>query len=150
MVFFAVALAGFFWLVPCYFAPTTRARAWVRGLGECAVLSYLAVPFTPSERFGAVHAGLALLSGALGLSAALCAVRALFRSSRVARGLAVVGALALAAGALHAALFVHYEWRNEPAPLIVPAAQKVAAMLLSGWMLALAGLTLSRRPEIDR
>jgi len=150
MVCFAAALSGFFWLVPRYFEPNTRVAAWVRGLGECAVFSYLAVPFTPSERFGAVHAQLSLLSGALGLSAALCAVWALCRSHRVARALGVLGALSLAAGALHAALFVHYLQASKPAPLLVPAAQKVAALLLSGWMLCVAWLTLIRRPEIDR
>jgi hypothetical protein len=152
MLCFAAALAGFFWLVPRYFAPSTRARAWVRGLGECAVLSYLAVPFTPSERFGAVHALIALLSGTLGLSAALCAVGALLRSDRAARALGVVGLLALVAGAVHAALFVSVQYLHagEPLSLIVPGAQKLAAFLLSGWMLGLAGLTLSRRHEIDR
>ena len=151
MLCFALALSGFFWLVPRYFGPNVRAAAWVRGLGECAVLSYLAVPFTPSEVFGALHAWLSLLSGALGLSAALCAVWALWHSHRIARGLGVLGALSLAAGAVHAALFVHYWLASKPAPLIVPAAQKVAALLLSGWMLAVAWLTLSRRrPETDR
>ncbi|MEI9942115.1 MAG: hypothetical protein WDO69_33285 [Pseudomonadota bacterium] len=150
MLFYAAALAGFFWLVPRYFAANTRAVTWVRGLGESAVVSYLAVPFTPSERFGAVHACLALLSGAFGISAAACAVWALLRSYRAARALGALGALALAAGILHATLFVHYLRAGEQAPLIVPAAQKVAALLLSGWMLGVAGLTLSRRRETDR
>ena len=152
MLFFAGALAGFFWLVPRYFAPGTRAAAWVRGLGECAVLSYVAVPFTPSERFGAVHALVSLLSGALGIAAALCAVWALLRGHRAARALAVVGVLVLVAGALDAALFVSVQYLHagEAVSLIVPAAQKLAAFLLSGWMLGLAGLTLSRRREIDR
>jgi len=150
MLFFAVALAGFFWLMPRYFGPKPRAVAWVRWLGEGAVFTYLAVPFTPSELFGAVHAWLSLLAGALGLSAAVCAVWALCRSHRVARVLGVLGALSLAAGLLHALLFFHYLHGSEPAPLIVPAAQKVAALLLSGWMLAVAWLTLSRRCEIDR
>jgi hypothetical protein len=150
MLCFAAALAGFFWLVPAYFESSARSAAWVRGLGECAVLSYVAVPFTPSELFGDVHAWLSLLSGALGISAALCAVRALLRSSRMARALGVLGALALAAGVLHAALFVHYLHASEPAPLIVPAAQKAAALLLSAWMLGVAWLTLSRRREIAR
>jgi len=149
MLCFAAALAGFFWLVPRHFARSPRATTWVRGLGECAVLSYLAVPFTPSELFGAFHAWLSLLAGALGLSAALCAVWALCRSSGAARALGVLGALALTAGILHASLFVHYMQRPEPAPLLVPAVQKVSALLLSAWMLGVAGLTLSRRRESD-
>ena len=89
------------------------------------------------------------LAGALGLSAALCAVWALCRSSGAARALGVLGALALTAGILHASLFVHYMQRPEPAPLLVPAVQKVSALLLSAWMLGVAGLTLSRRRESD-
>jgi hypothetical protein len=150
MVCFAAALAGFFWLVPWHFARPSRARAWVRGLGEGAVLSYLSVPFTPSQLFGNVHASLSLLAGGLGLVAALCAVWGLLRSHQAARSLGVVGALALLAGAVHAALFVRYLHASEPAPLIVPAAQKLAALLLSGWMLGVAWLTLSRPRESGR
>jgi hypothetical protein len=150
MLCFGMALAGFFWLVPRFFGPPTRLGTWVRGLGEGAVLGFLAVPFTPSELFGDVHAFLSLLAGTLGLAAALAAVVGLVRSHRLARALGVVGALALVAGGVHAALFVHYLHASEPAPLIVPAVQKVAALLLSVWMLGVAGLTVSRRRGIDR
>jgi hypothetical protein len=149
MVFFAAALAAFFWLVPRFFATDTRPARWVRRLGACAVLSYLAVPFTPSELFGNIHAWLSLASGGLGLAAALAAVRALLRANRVARVLGWVGALSLAAGLLHALLFLRYLHLSEPAPLIVPAVQKLAALLLSAWMLGVAWLTLSHRRESD-
>jgi len=149
MLCFGVALAGFFWLVPRFFGAPSRLGTWVRGLGESAVLGFLAVPFTPSELFGDVHALLSLLSAAFGLAAALCAVVGLLRSHRVARALGVVGTLSLVAGGVHAALFVRYLHASEPAPLIVPAVQKVAALLLSSWMLGVAGLTFSRRREID-
>jgi hypothetical protein len=142
---FAAALAGFFWLVPGFFGRPTRAQIWVRALGEGAVLSYLAVPFTPSEVFGEVHAWLSLFAGALGLTAALFAVWGLLRSYRAARVLGVLGVLSLTAGILHAALFVRYLHASNPAPLIVPAAQKVAAFLVSCWILGVAWLTLSRR-----
>jgi len=148
MLCFALSLSGFFWLVPRFFAGTVRLRTWTRALGECAVLSYIAVPFTPSERFGDVHAWLSLFSGALGLAAALCAVWGLLRSARTARLLGLLGALSLIAGTLHAALFVRYLHASEPAPVIVPAAQKVAATLLSGWMLSVAWLALNRRRGI--
>jgi hypothetical protein len=152
MLCFAAALSGFFWMVPWYFTPGARAGAWVRGLGECAVLSYLTVPFTPSELFGDIHAWLSLLSGALGISAAVCAVYALLDGSRAARALGFFGVLTLGAGFVHAALFVcvHFLRAGEPASSIVPAVQKVAASLLSAWMLAVAWLTLSRRHEIGR
>jgi hypothetical protein len=150
MLAFAAALAGFFWLVPLHFASHPRASVWVRALGGCSVLCYLAVPFTPSEIFGDVHAALSLLAGALGLSAALCAVWALLRSTRVARALGVVGALAVAAGVVHALLFVRSLHAGEPAPLIVPAIQKLAALLSSAWMLGVAWLTLSPEAGIER
>jgi hypothetical protein len=147
MLCFAVALSAFFWLVPRFFLPRTRAKAWVRVLGEGAVLSYLAVPFTPSQVFGDLHAWLSLFSGALGLMATLLVVWELLRSQRAARALGWLGALSLAAGGLHAGLFIHYLHESAPAPLIVPAVQKLAAVLLSGWMLGVAWLTLSRRPH---
>jgi hypothetical protein len=159
MLCFGVALSGFFWLVPSHFGRPTRLGTWVRGLGECAVLGYVAVPLTPSELFGNLHATLSLISGAIGLAAALGAVVGLLRSQRVARVLGVVGVLSLLAGGVHAALFVHYLHASEPAPLIVPAIQKLAAALLSAWMLGLAWVTLTpsgvtkrvtRRREIDR
>lgn len=150
MLCFGVALAGFFWLVPRFFGPATRLSTWVRGLGEGAVLGFVAVPLTPSEIFGDVHASLSLLAGTLGLAAAVCAVAGLLRSHCYARALGVVGALALVAGGVHAALFVRYLHASEPAPLIVPAVQKVAALLLSAWMLGVAWLTVSRRRETDR
>jgi len=148
MVNFAAALAAFFWLVPRYFAPAVqRARAWTRALGESAVLGFLAVPFTPSELFGDVHAWLSLLSGGLGLAAALCAVRGLLRSQGLARALGIVGVLTLLTGGVHAVLFVRSMHASEPAPLIVPAVQKLAAALLSGWMLGVAWLTLRTHPS---
>jgi hypothetical protein len=151
MLCFAAALSGFFWLLPRFFRPNARARAWVFWLGEGAVLSYLSVPFTPSALFGDVHAWLSLFAGALGLSASLCAVWALCGSHRLARTLGVLGALSIAAGLVHALLFVHYLHGSQPAPLIVPAVQKVAALLLSVWMLGVAWLTFSpRRRESDR
>lgn len=152
MLFFAAALAGFFWLIPLYFERHARVGAWVRGLGECAVLSCVAVPFTPSERFGELHGLIALFSGALGIAAALAAVWALLGSDRVGRALGIVGALTLVAGVVHAALFVcvQYLHAGEPISLIVPAVQKVSALLLGGWMLGASWLTLSRPRESDR
>jgi hypothetical protein len=147
MLFFAAALAAFFWLLPSHFVRPAPASAWVRALGLCAVLTLAAVPLTPSERFGHWHALLALVSAALGSSAAVCAALQLARSHGRARALAALAGLTLAAAALDAVLFV-YHWGDLAAPpLIVPAAQKVAAMLLCAWMLGVAGLSLAREPS---
>ena len=151
MLSFAVGLSAFFWVLPEHFRPSSRATRWVRGLGECAMATFVAVPLTPSERFGNVHASLALVSGALGIAAAACAVIALARSNRRAKVLAVLGTLALLVGALDAALFAHHLHDTTPPPLILPAAQKVAALLLMAWMAVTAGLLLTTpRAEATR
>ena len=139
---FAAALAGFFWLLPLHFAPTLTSRArlgrWVRGLGECAVLGVAAVPLLPSQTFGHFHGFLALTSGALGIVAALLAVIALCRSQLAARWLGLLGALALAVAAFDAALFAYHLNDAAPPPLLLPAAQKLAALLLCAWMIGVA------------
>jgi hypothetical protein len=136
MLFFAVALAALFWLLPRLFALRSRAGHWVRALGECAVLCFIAVPLTPSERFGNVHATLALVSGSFGIASAVTAAWALWASKR--RALALLGALTLALGALDGALFVYHLGDAAPPPLLVPAGQKVAALSLVLWMAVVA------------
>ncbi len=133
---FAAALAGFFWVLPLYFAPGSVAKGWVCALGECAVVSLVAVPLTPSERFGNVHAALALVSGGFGIASAVWAVSALIRAHR--RALAALGAAALIVGAIDAVLFAYHLGDTLPPPLIVPAAQKIAALLVGAWIAAAA------------
>ncbi|MEP7049922.1 MAG: hypothetical protein ABJB12_06195 [Pseudomonadota bacterium] len=143
MLFFALALAGFFAVIPAHFLVGSRAARWVRALGVCAVLCFVAVPLTPSERFGRVHSTLALTAGSLGIASALCALVALAAAQR--RALVVLGVLSLASGALEAALFVYHLGEEAP-PLLVPAVQKVAAALLSAWIVAVAAGILLEPP----
>ena len=136
MLFFAVGLAGLFWLLPQLFVVRSRAGRWVRGLGECAVLCFVAVPLTPSERFGNAHAALALVSGSFGVASALLAAWALWAAKR--RVLALLGALTLALCAFDGALFTYHLGDAAPPPLLVPAGQKIAALTLVLWMVAVA------------
>jgi hypothetical protein len=140
MLSFALALASFFGVLPALFVPGEHAAPWVRALGGGAMLVFVAVPMTPSLTFGNLHERLALLAGALGLAAALLAVQALRRAQR--RALAVLGALSVLVGALDAALFVYHLGDAAP-PLLVPAIQKIAALLLCAWMLGTAWLALA-------
>jgi len=142
MLFFAGALLGLFWVVPHHFAPGARTKPWVLRLGTLAVLTFIAVPLTPSERFGNLHATLALVAGGFGILAALVAVWALFASHGRARALGVLGSIALAVGAFDAVIFVQHLGQSAPPPLLVPAAQKVAALLVSAWIAAVALLAL--------
>jgi hypothetical protein len=141
MFCFAAALAGFFWLLPVRFGAGSRAVRWVRGLGECTVVCFIAVPLTPSERFGNWHAALALVSGAFGVASALWAVHALLAARQ--RLLAGLGAGALALGAFTGGVFVYHLCYATPPSLLLPAAQKLAALLLTAWMAALAVGVLS-------
>jgi hypothetical protein len=142
MLLFAAALGGFFWVLPEHFAPGSRCRSWVRRAGGLSVLVFAFVPLTPSERFGRLHAVLALVSGGLGLLAALLAVWALFASGGRSRALALLGSLALAVGGVDTVLFIEHLADSAPPPLLVPAAQKIAALILSAWMVSVASLTL--------
>jgi hypothetical protein len=144
---FALALGGFFWLVPLHFAGrvSRRAGVWVRGLGVCAVFGVALLPLLPSQRFGHFHGLLALTAGGLGIVAALVAVIGLCRAPGAARFLGALGALALAVGGFDAALFAYHLNDSAPTPLLLPAAQKVAAGLLSAWMVGVAWYVL--RPD---
>ncbi len=145
LLLFAAALAGFFWVLPGNFSLGSRSGPWVRALGGAAVLLFVAVALMPSERFGLLHGSLALTSGALGIGAALCAVVALSRSSSPARWLGRLGACTLAVATFDALLFAYHLRDAAPPPLLLPAAQKVAALLLSAWMVGTAWLI--RRPS---
>ena len=126
--------------MPVQFALGSRVGRWVRGLGAGAVLSLIAVPLMPSERFGRVHATLSLAAGSLGVASALAAVCALWSSNR--RVLALLGALTLALCAFDGALFTYHLSDAAPPPLIVPALQKVAALSLVIWIASVAWIVL--------
>jgi hypothetical protein len=142
MLLFAAALGGFFWVVPEHFARGSGCRIWVRRAGGLSVLVFAFVPLTPSEHFGRLHALLALGSGGLGLFSAFLAVWALFASGGRSRALALLGCLALAVGGFDTVLFIEHLGDSAPPPLLVPAAQKIAALILCVWLASVASLTL--------
>lgn len=139
MLCFAIALAIFFQLLPKHFATPGRAPH-VRRLGGAAVALFLLVTALPSGLIGDVHGWLALGSGALGVAAATLGALGLLASSPRARQLGYLGLATLVIGALDGVVFAFT--MNGATPLFVPAAQKVAAVLLSVWMLGVARLTL--------
>lgn len=142
MLFFAVALWTAFWVVPRLLPRESAVRPWLRGFASLSVLTFVAVSLTPSEVFGRLHAVLALVAGGFGIVALLLSVRGLARLTGAPRVLALLGALALAVGAFDAVIFVRHLRDSAPPPLVVPAAQKVAAILLSLWMAGVAWLAI--------
>lgn len=149
MLCFALALAGFFRLLPRYFAFDSPLRAWVRWLGTSAVAIFVAVALSPSERCGEIHGWLALTSGVLGIAATLCALSALRAAE--ARSLFRLGLAVWLCASFDALLFAYHFGSAQPAPWLVPAAQKLAALLLCAWMIAVAWPVVSRSPgELNR
>ncbi len=138
MLFFAGALWATFSVVPRFFSRESGARRWLPRFATLSVLTFIVVTLTPSELVGRLHALLALLAGGFGIIALVLAVRGLFRVPGSARALAVLGALALAVGAFDAVIFAQHLSDRAPPPLLVPAAQKIAALLLSAWMAGVA------------
>jgi len=137
MLSFAIALWAAFWIASSLVAPG-GARSWLRRLASLSVLTFVVVSLAPSELFGSMHAVLALFAGAFGIAAMLLAVRGLSRAKGSARVLAGLGALALAVGAFDSVIFVHHLGDVAPPPSLVPAVQKVAAILLGLWMAGVA------------
>jgi hypothetical protein len=152
MLLLAGALSGLFWIVPRHFSGAGPASLWVRSAGSASVLTFIFVALAPSERYGNLHAALALTSGGFGILAAFIAIRGLLARAGAARALGLLGVSALAAGALAALLFVLHFRDSTPAPLSVPAAQKLAALLLVAWIAAVSVQTLVAgrgKPERD-
>ncbi len=138
MLFFAVALWAAFWVVPSFFSRESPARPWLRRFASLSVLTFVVVSLLPSELVGSIHALLALFAGLFGIVALLLAVHGLFRMPGAQRALALLGVLALLVGAFDAVIFVQHLGERAPPPIIVPAAQKIAAILLSAWMAGVA------------
>jgi len=147
MLFFAVALWAAFWVVSRLAQPQTREPTALRRFASLAVLLFVIVSLAPSEVIGGLHAVLALAAGCFGIVAMVLSVRGLLRGTRLLRGLAGLGLLTLAVGAFDALIFAQHLGDAAPPPLLVPATQKVAAILLVLWM---AGVALVAILDKDR
>jgi hypothetical protein len=132
-----VLVAGF---VPFWMLAGERGARGVRVLGFASVLGTAAVTLMPSDRFGAMHGMAVMLAATTGLTAAVLATLAqLRRGERVAGAL---GAAVLATSGVDFFLYVRTFASGGPGPLALPAVQKVALILLLGWM----GLVARGRP----
>ncbi|HEY4157410.1 MAG TPA: hypothetical protein VGM29_04905 [Polyangiaceae bacterium] len=145
MLWFALALGGFFWIAPSHFEKGARIGVWVRTLGLSATLTYAVVPLVPSERFGPIHTEAILMAAPPGLLAVLLIVLGLTRADPAKKLLAWLGVLSLALGAVDSAVFVSHLGVRGPPPRLLPVLQKLAAISLSTWMAALAYRTWAVR-----
>jgi len=134
-----VLVVGFwpFWIVNASLVKRPLATP-IRVAGTMSVLGLIAVPLTPSDRFGAIHGVAVLLAAVPGLVAAACATAGL-ASQRATRAIGALGAATLVTAAIDSYLYArHMASGGAVTPHALPALQKVAALFLLAWMVGVA------------
>ncbi len=100
----------------------------------------------PSDRFGALHGAMVIVSGVPGLAAAALAVGALLAWGPRPRVEGVLGGLLLAFSLTNFVIYtVHWVSGDEPT-ILLPAIQKVSLGLLVAWMTRVALRVMRSRP----
>ena len=137
-----VLLAGLaaFWLgVPRVFEDRPpRGASAVQWLGLTSAVGTLAVVLMPSDRFGALHGVMVLISGVPGLLATALAVHVLAVGEPPPKVAAWTGAGMLAFALADFALYAWHFLDHTPGSILGPALQKVALVLLLAWMVLVA------------
>jgi hypothetical protein len=133
MLSLVLAFVPFWPLAARLFARRSRLASTVRLLGWTSVVGMIAVALMPSERFGALHGVAVVIAGLPGLSAALLAATGQLLARRMVPG--VLGATMAFFAVLDFLLYVHTMLHGGPGPLVLPAVQKAALLLLLAWML---------------
>ena len=130
-----------FWLATASLVSARPTLAWtVRIAGVTSVVGLVAVPLTPSDRFGALHGVAVLVAAVPGLVANACATIGLLANRdgarRWTRGLGVLALATFVSAAIDAALYAkQMAGAGAVTPPALPALQKIAAMLFVAWML---------------
>jgi hypothetical protein len=140
---------GAFWIgLPGVFpGRPPRGTSAVTPLGLVSALATVAVVLMPSDRFGALHGVMVITAGVPGLAAAGLAVGVLARGEPRPRIAAWTGASMLAFAFVDFALYAwHFLGHTAGTPL-GPTLQKVALLLLLGWMVVVA---IRSRDDVPR
>jgi hypothetical protein len=141
MLLLIAGFVPFWWIVPRLFAPAHGQQVLgrvVRALGLASVAGMVAVSLMPSERFGALHGAAVVVAGVPGLTAALLATFGLLRGEPRPRVAGFLGAAMLVFAMFDFILYVRTMALGGPGPILLPAAQKVAVVLLLAWMSVVA------------
>jgi hypothetical protein len=142
MLFLVAGFVPFWWIAPRLFPARRALGAAVRVLGLTAVAGMVAVALMPSDRCGALHGVAVVFAGVPGLSAAILAAAGMLLpdAAKPARIAGLLGAAMLLFALLDFALYVRTMTHGGPGPLLLPAAQKLALLLLLAWMSLVARL----------
>jgi len=134
---FACASAPFFWLL----ARLAGERRSIRTLGIVSAFATIVLAWLPSRSGPTLHAGAVFSATIPGLVAVTLGVVGLWRErsrARSLRGVAWLGAITLAAGFADAAGYAFALVTHAGCLWWLPALQKLAALSLVAWMLAVA------------
>lgn len=138
MLALILGFVPFWWIVPRLFWERRRLGRAVSVLGTVSVAGMVAVALMPSERFGVLHGVVVVVAGVPGLTAAVLATVALLRSEPRPPVVGPLGAAMLVFAVLDFLLYVRTIASGGPGPILLPAIQKVALLLLLAWMAAVA------------
>jgi hypothetical protein len=139
MILLALSLAPHWILVGRMLRHGTRLGGLVRGLGLASVAGSVLVNLLPSNRFGvALHGAAVVVAGLPGLSATALSVVGLRAAEVRPRISAMLGGALLVVAFADFVLYLGTFVLGGPGPLALPAAQKIALMLLLAWMASVA------------
>jgi len=138
MLLIVLAFVPFWLAIPRLFDRYTRIGKAVRVLGLASVGGTTAVTLMPSERFGALHGAAVIVAGLPGLSAAALAVVGLVLGEPRPQIAAALGGGMLAVALVDFVLYASHFLAHVEGTTLVPAAQKIALILLLAWMLVVA------------
>ena len=125
-----------FWLaLPSLFAERRRLGLAIRILGGMSSAGMLVVAVLPADRFGALHPFLLAMAGGPGLAAAACSVIGLCPRERLA---CAIGVAAGVTCAVDFGLYGDQLASDGPGPVAVVVMERMALILILGWMCVVA------------
>jgi uncharacterized membrane protein (DUF441 family) len=140
MIVLSAAFAPLWLVLPRLFVRGeggTVGRA-VQTTGVISAIGTLAVPLTPSDRFGAWHSLAVVVAGISGLFAAVLAVVGLRRHEAQPLLAARIGIAMLVTAAFDLALYVRLVVTAGDVPLVLPVVQKIALLFTLAFMTTVA------------
>jgi hypothetical protein len=138
MTMLALGLGVLFVALPRLFPARARLGNAVRVLGLATVPFAIAVVSLPTDRYGRLHGVAIVLAGTLGLGAAILALKGLFSEARSPGIVVAAGVLAMSVAAVDFALYVAEFMTGGSAQVAVPVLERIATILLLGWMVLVA------------
>jgi hypothetical protein len=114
--------------------PGERYATWTYRLGILASVAACAIPLLPSSRWGSLHAVAIIVASLPGIAALLLALVGIVRSPGSPPWLRTLTVLFVGAAYLDAIFYAVHVIHGGEVPVLLPAAQEAASILLVAWM----------------